>query len=661
VLLNPNLEIFQGVPEMFRTPFASSDSQLSKKYQAITRAAGDAKNLISIGEKLLCQQQALAWRDGLALINFAKATVVGDFLAEMMPKVAWVGKDGPAGLFAKVAFPQTTDPVKLAEALVNVALDVAVGAISSIPIVGQILGAVVQAARFIYKMFTTPKEAAPELLLPWETYSERVDEDLVNHFLRSFFAQGVDWTAIWLPPYELASWELHKAARDGKEFKGGQVWAPIVGGEIPYAQGRLGCIPNTIRVAGHLQRLPGGPPVEKLRRYWYDYGQIGWGGIVTNLGDFFPSTGQVAGGMWKQAERAGSPDMYKVDARAIKSAWEDYFAQFFESGFALYPKDPSVGELLAPYICTQTTEIRLGIPNLMRPHPAPFVTPAIFRSGPGTGETWTNCLFIEENLPRKLPAWPHDRWDDKNARLPAQHPDVNFRSPHYQNAEGYAVTDENFWQAVTTGGRNPGLDQPGALANVPYRKVPDGYRCVIWPTGEERMTKYRRPEEAIIGPACDHLIKMQERCLESTLICAYVRPGAVDDLQAHGAFRNNKALRDKCVALRKILLQHEARFKVNLKDAEAADPYFAQKLRDSGVNNSPAQMSQNLKRLSTGPKDDDTPLPRPPAPAGGTPFDELRGSREPEGRGWKTALAGSAAAAVAGATYYWIRGRHKDP
>ncbi|MFY0531716.1 hypothetical protein [Nannocystis pusilla] len=153
------------------------------------------------------------------------------------------------------------------------------------------------------------------------------------------------------------------------------------------------------------------------------------------------------------------------------------------------------------------------------------------------------------------------------------------------------------------------------MSHIPGRKVPDGYRCVTWPTGEERLTKYRRPEEAIIGPACDHLLKMQERCLEATLVCAYVRPDAVDDLEAHGAFRNNKALHDKCVAMRTILLQHEARFRVNLRDAEAADPIFAQKLRDSGVNNSPSQMSQNFKRTA-GLKVDNTPLPQPPAPAG---------------------------------------------
>ncbi|MFY0531659.1 hypothetical protein [Nannocystis pusilla] len=159
------------------------------------------------------------------------------------------------------------------------------------------------------------------------------------------------------------------------------------------------------------------------------------------------------------------------------------------------------------------------------------------------------------------------------------------------------------------------MAQPGALAHIPGRKVPEGYRCVTWPTGEERLTKYRRPEEAIIGPACDHLLKMQERCLEATLVCAYVRPDAVDDLEAHGAFRNNKALHDKCVAMRTILLQHDARFRVNLRDAEAADPIFAQKLRDSGVNNSPAQMSQNFKRTAAL-KADNTPLPQPPAPAG---------------------------------------------
>jgi hypothetical protein len=608
---------------------------------------------MSIGERLLCQQQAQAWRDGLALVNFAKATQVGDILNDMLPQVAWVTKDGPAGLFAKVSFPQTTDPVKLGLALARVALDVAIGAISSIPIVGQILGAVVQVARFLYRIFTTPKEAEPELMLPWSSYSDRVDENIVSNFLWRYFGQGVDWTAIWLPPYDLAPWELHKAAKDGKEYKGGQVWAPVVGGEIPFAQGQLGCIPNTVRVAGHLQRIPGSAPVEALRRHFLAFGEISWGGIITNLGDFYPSTGQVAGGMWKQAERLGNPDMYKVDARAIKSAWADYFGQFFDSGFSLYKSDMSIGELLAPYICIiRNNAPQLGIPNLFRPHPAPFVTPSIFKSGPARPETWTDCLFVEEDLPQKLPDWPYDRWGDKNARLPAEHPDVNLRSPHYNDADGY--TNDNWWKTVT------GVKQVNALSYL--KKPPDGYRCVPWPTGQERLTDYQRPEEAIISPACDHMAKMQTRCLERTLVCAYVRPDEVDGQDPHGAFRNNKALHDKCIAMRTALLKHQARFRVNLKDADAADPVFAQKLRDAGVNNTPAQLMQNLGKVSAGLVDDDDSQPEPPpAPAGGLPFGQLGPAEDDAWPAWKKAAAiGGGAAAVAGAAYYWIRGRHRE-
>jgi hypothetical protein len=76
-------------------PFASNDSKLSEKYQAIAKAAGDADGLTTIGERLLCQQQAQAWQSGLALVNFAKATVVGDILADALPQVAWMSKTDP--------------------------------------------------------------------------------------------------------------------------------------------------------------------------------------------------------------------------------------------------------------------------------------------------------------------------------------------------------------------------------------------------------------------------------------------------------------------------------------------------------------------------------------------------------------------------------------
>jgi len=158
------------------------------------------------------------------------------------------------------------------------------------------------------------------------------------------------------------------------------------------------------------------------------------------------------------------------------------------------------------------------------------------------------------------------------------------------------------------------------------------------------------------------MAKMQTRSLETSLVCAYVRPDEVDGLDAHGAFRNNKTLHDKCIAMRKVLLKHDDRFRVNLKDAEAADPVFAQKLRDAGVNNSPAQLSQTLHKVSAGLSDDPAPPEPPPAPAGGVPFGDLGAPSKPAAWApWqKAAAATGGIAAVAGAAYYWIKGRHSD-
>ena len=51
-----------------------------------------------------------------------------------------------------------------------------------------------------------------------------------------------------------------------------------------------------------------------------------------------------------------------------------------------------------------------------------------------------------------------------------------------------------------------------------------------------------------------------------------------------------------------------------------------------------------------------------PAPAGGIAFDEIRAptGRAPSSVGWKAALAVGGGTAVAGAAYYWIRGRHRE-
>lgn len=494
-----------------------------------------------------------------------------------------------------------------------------------------------QMARFIFRLFKAAREPARSnavrRLLPWGQYSKGTDEQLVNDFIIRTYTSGVDWTGIWMPAMENLPWQLLGAKLDkDPDFKG-QVWAPVKKDTVAFVGGGLGLLPNTLRTVSYLQR---GPLVDDvpadLRRFFADNPvAMGWGRAVTQCGDFYPSLSQVGGGLWQQVMCVGSPQMYTVDASAVKSAWSDFFDAFFTSGFDYYlASSPSIGELLAPLIATVITrdgvdDVRLGIPNMYRPHPAPFVTPDIFKSGPGTTKTRIECLWIEEDLPKQrgpdgneLP-WPHVAQVGADPpRYPKQHPNVNLRVGTYTDPDGFAVSGAYMWQA-TRGGPTLPLST----------NVPKGYRCVPWPTPQELLTSYRRPDEVITSPACDRLAELQLRCLEETLVCAYVRPDDVGDLPAFGAFKGPKGspgakLAAKCREMRDVLLGHEARYLVILKDVDPIDPVFAKKLRASGVTNSMAQRNSNLQKIAamaSGPTGDS--LPPPMHPVGSVAFDDI--------------------------------------
>jgi hypothetical protein len=55
-------------------------------------------------------------------------------------------------------------------------------------------------------------------------------------------------------------------------------------------------------------------------------------------------------------------------------------------------------------------------------------------------------------------------------------------------------------------------------------------------------------------------------------------------MPAYAAFTGKgTALRDRCLAVRALLLKHEARFEVDLADVDAVDPAYAALLRKAGV------------------------------------------------------------------------------
>lgn len=659
MLLNLNDTIFAQVPKTsagFVSSFPSTDATYSAKYDALKTMAASANAvdpktdllMPTLGEILLVQQQGQAWRDGAAMVNAFKSWTVGDLLTDWLPDLVRVTKgDGVLGgavegLFAAVAFPQSSDPIQIARAIGKVALDVALGAIQAVPIVGQVIGAVVAVAQFLVRLYSAPEQTKVPLMLPWERYSNPLNETLVRDFVLSA-AKGVRWTQLWMPPYDLEPWTLVGGvdAQTNNPIPGGQVFAPERNGTIPFAKG-LGAIPNTLKTAAHLQRiLADGPDTPALQRYFGDpYMPIGWGNLVTDVGSFFPDVSQICGGMWQQVCRPGNPDMYKVNATKLQSAWADYFGLMFTSAWSRYLKDPSVGELLAPYIAIVFKhdggdDVRLGIPNMRRPHPAPFVTPTIFTSGPGKPGTRTPCLWVEEDTVRRTDVWPYDRdVGDHKAVYPAQHPDYVFRSGVYLDDDGGAQYGPNLWKATRSGtvGQTP----------IPKgQKVPKGYRCVPWPTPVEMLTGYAMPDVAITTPACQQLRKLQARCLSQTLVCAYVRPDDVQGLQRYEAF-DDPTLRDLCREMRLALLANDARFGVNLKDVDDLDPVFAQALRASGVNNSPAQRAKALQLKLAGAgagvkPEDSEPLPSALPPAGGVAFDDIappaRQGREGSGGG----------------------------
>ncbi len=638
-----NDAIFAQVPKTaagFVSSFPSTDAAYSPKYNAmmnmaLAAKATDAKGFLvpTLGEILLVQQQGQSWRDGAAMVNAFKSWSVGDLLTDWLPDLVRITKGNGVlggaveGLFAAVSFPQSADPVQIGLAIGKVALDLALTAIQAVPIVGQIIGALVGVAQFLVRLFSAPDKAKAQLLLPWEQYSRPLNESLVQDVVLTA-AQGVRWTHLWMPPYELEPWALASGVNKttGDEITGGQVFAPERNGSLPFATG-LGAVPNTVKAAAHLQRiLNAGPDNMALQRYFGDpYMPIGWGNPVTDVGSFFPDVAQICGGMWQQVMRPGNPDMYKVDAGKLQSAWADYFGLMFSSAWSLYKTDPSVGELLAPYIAVVQKhdagdDVRLGIPHMRRPHAGPFVHPGIFKSGPGTPATRTACLWVEKDTPKRTAVWPFDALvGDHKPVYPAQHPDFAYRTGVYIDDAGVARYGENLWFATRSG-------SPGNSPIPKGYKVPKGYRCIPWPTPQELLTGYAMPDAAITTPACQQLRKLQERCLAQTLVCAYVRPDVIQGLERYEAF-GDKALRDVCFTMRKALLKSDARFMVNLKDVDDIDPVFAGALRDAGVNNSPAQKAAQFQKFGQSPVADSEPLPPALPPASGVAFDDYADQR----------------------------------
>jgi hypothetical protein len=619
MLIDPNDRLFDRVQDVFDSPYPGEDVYADKALNALFQRQGNSGE--TIGDAILSQAGAQAWNQATQMLWKTRATLSGDVLGDVWSKIAWIDpkSDTIAGLLAEVPFEVTTNPERLLGAMGRVAIDVALKAISAVPVAGWIIGIVVGVARALARLFKglrSGDHVAPEqrLLLPWGTYNRDVDQQWVRTFI-TIDAAGVDWTSLFSPPTEANPWQLIDGVdkEDSKRVLG-KIFAPFAKKDVQY-NGGYGCLPGTFRVAGLVQYTSWNMPPNSELRY-YGSGQIiQQHGAFTQTGDFFPALQQLAGTTWQQIA-AGGPDTYKVDCAKLERLWRDWFTALYTSAL-----EQGNGDYLLPYLARKVHgEWRLGAnasgiyrPQVQNGSYVPIVSQGTFKDGLlATSKTRTQCWF----------------------------------------ADGIADDGKRFSFEVA----QPWLynEKTGEFSAPPPSKF-GGRRdthCVPWPPAELLLSQYKRADEVITTPAVRAVAQLQRRRLSRSLDCAYVRPIAVDGKPAYAAFTDNKDLRDHCMAMRKLLLKHPARMGVEYETVREVDAEYAEALREAGVPTTAAQREAAKRgKLSAGadqPLDPKDPPPDRPGPAqGGLAFDP-NPAEEDAGRGWLgPALLGGAALATA--------------
>ena len=605
MLVNPNDRLFDRVPDIFTSPFPGQDAFADTAFNTLMKRI-DGGGQQTIGDAILSQAGAQAWNQATQILWKTKATIAGDLLGDVWSKVASAlpGNGEIAGLLAEVPFAVSADPVQLLGAMASVGIDLALNAVSAIPVAGWIIGIVVGIGKALAGLFKGLRKGdnidpAQRARLPWGQYNRDIDQEWVRTFIK-IDAAGVDWTPMFAPPTDALPWQLLDGVdkEDPKNILG-KVLAPFANKTVAY-NGMYGCLPGTFRVAGLLQ-YRGRPQSDEEMRFYNDGTIIQRHGDFTQTGDFFPALQQLAGTTWQQIA-AGGPDAYKVDCVKLESMWRDWFSALYTSAM-----EQGYGTYLLPYLAREVHgEWRLGAnaSGILSPagtdwSPVPLVTPATFKTGAlATPKSRTSCMYTDAMV------------------------------------NGKRVTSGDGSQRWTRDAKTGEFIAPPPSPFAGHK----GRICVPWPPGDLLLSKYRRADDAIITPAVQAVAQLQRRRLSRSLDCAYVRPVAVGDRPAYAAFAD-KSLQAHCVEMRKRLLTHPARMQVEYETALAVDPEYADALRSAGVPTTAAQRAAAKTKLSgskaaTQPLDPKDPPVGPPRPAqGGLPFDPTPGD-EKSGRSW---------------------------
>ena len=232
MIVDPNSRIFDRVPSLYSSPYPGDEAQASAAFLALMqRAPGEGDN--TVGEALISQAGAEAWNQATQILWKKKATLGGDVLGDVWGKVAWINPktDSIAGLLAEVPFAVTADPIQLIGAMASVAVDIALDAVSAIPIAGWIIGIVVgigKALAGLFRGLASEDLVPPEqrARLPWGRYNRDVDQEWVRTFI-NIDGPSVDWTSMFAPPTKATAWSLLDGEKVTEVAHGGALYATI--------------------------------------------------------------------------------------------------------------------------------------------------------------------------------------------------------------------------------------------------------------------------------------------------------------------------------------------------------------------------------------------------------------------------------------------------
>ena len=185
-------------------------------------------------------------------------------------------------------------------------ISIVTAALSPIPIVGAIAEAVGGIANLLIDMFAMDAEEAKIVFPPGQEYTEELDAHVAETVRMDMSI--ADWSSLMMPRFS-ANIQHQRRGDEGRTLflSGG----PGTG---------VGYVPGTQRILGAIQVDVDRD--ERLSRRWT-------GGLVQNVGDWYPTAAQMMTAIWGQVAEPG-PYLYFIDTDKILSAWENYVGATIE-------------------------------------------------------------------------------------------------------------------------------------------------------------------------------------------------------------------------------------------------------------------------------------------------------------------------------------------